>query len=197
MEGGGAVRANCLSVRPTSVRPSSSSSANFLRRTRRIWRSRPRRSGSWPRGTGPRFMPHFAGLPRRTLRRWPRSLWVGHRERQTADMGAAGSTVTTSWTEQFGAPRWPRSMSALVYPFLAALEHVELDAIALPSMRGESIEVRVDTSVALQQLRVAVGAAEVAHAQAAAGARCLARRIIDHNPRSTCKAAASSGGQAA
>lgn len=53
--------------------------------------------------------------------------------------------ATTSWTEQFGAPRWPRSMSALVYPFLAALEHVELDAIALPSMRGESIEVRVDT----------------------------------------------------
>jgi hypothetical protein len=34
---------------------------------------------------------------------------------------------------------------SLAYPFLAALEHVDLDAIALPSMRGESIEVRVDT----------------------------------------------------
>lgn len=53
--------------------------------------------------------------------------------------------ATTSWTEQFGAARWPRSMSALAYPFLTALEHAGLDAIALTSMRGEPIEVRVDT----------------------------------------------------
>jgi Zn-dependent peptidase ImmA (M78 family) len=52
--------------------------------------------------------------------------------------------ATTSWTEQFGAPAWPRSMSALTYPFLAALEHVELDCFALTNVRGESLEVRVD-----------------------------------------------------
>lgn len=53
--------------------------------------------------------------------------------------------ATSSWTEQFGAPAWPRSMSALAYPFLAALEHVELDCVPLTNVRGERVEVRVDT----------------------------------------------------
>lgn len=56
------------------------------------------------------------------------------------------AVASPSWIARFGAVAWPRSMSSLTYPFLAALEQVPIDEVPLNNVRGERIDVRVSTS---------------------------------------------------
>lgn len=51
---------------------------------------------------------------------------------------------TPNWRARFGAPSWPRLMAASDYPFLAALDHPELDEISLPDIDGELLQVKVE-----------------------------------------------------
>lgn len=52
--------------------------------------------------------------------------------------------ATPEWEARFGAPTWPRSMQTSMFPFLAALDHPELDRAVLIDTDGDRIEICVD-----------------------------------------------------
>ena len=53
------------------------------------------------------------------------------------------AVASPSWIDQFGTVAWPRSMSSLTYPFLAALDHVEVDEVRINNVRGERVDIQV------------------------------------------------------
>ncbi len=52
--------------------------------------------------------------------------------------------TSSTWTARFGRPQWPRMMSALTYPFLAALTVSALKDVRLRDVGGLNVDVRVE-----------------------------------------------------
>lgn len=55
------------------------------------------------------------------------------------------TSTTPKWDARMGPAAWPRHMDSSKFPFLAALDFSDLDAIRLPDVHGDTIDVRVDT----------------------------------------------------